>query len=63
VLAHLWTKAPAPAAYIEFVLCDRFKVLPSQLRRERGDDVLTLLACMNAEAEVQRMEAQKKKHG
>ena len=52
---HLWTGTGSPPAeYTTYRLCLMFHCLPSQLRREAYRDVATLIACMNAEAEVEK---------
>lgn len=41
-----------PREYMEFVLCDRFKCLPSQLRREKMSDVLNFINMIDVENRV-----------
>ena len=51
----LWTGAGSPPAeYTTYRLCLMFRCLPSQLRGESYRDVASLIACMNAEAEVEK---------
>lgn len=52
MLAHLWTGAPAPKEYLMALLCDRFKCMQSELRAQAASDVLEMLVCLDAEAEV-----------
>ena len=50
LMAHLWTGAPAPPEYIEYLLCCKFHKLPSEIRRESLADMLRMLTCMSVEA-------------
>lgn len=55
-MAHLWTGAPAPAEYIEFVLCrDVYHCRPSELRQEDLADILAHLTCLRVESDVQQI--------
>jgi len=53
VLAHLHTRAPAPAAYIRFVLYERFGWTPSELRAIPLAELEELLTVMAADAQYQ----------
>jgi hypothetical protein len=66
VTAALWTKSQAPPEYTELILCrDVFHCTPSQLRQEDAEDILSALACLEAEAKVrqaqEKADAQKRK--
>jgi hypothetical protein len=43
-----------PAEYTTYQLCLMFHCLPTELRRQPYQDVAALIACMNAEAEVEK---------
>lgn len=58
MLAHLWLGQPAPQEFVEYRLCERFKCLPPQLSEVSYEDVLSLLACMAAEAQVNQKRAE-----
>lgn len=60
-MSHLWTGQPAPAEYVEYVLCQRFHKLPSEVRREPLPNILVVLECMAAEAKVDKMRRKAKK--
>lgn len=56
MLAHLWLSEPAPAEYVDLVLCrDVYHCTPSQLDEEDAARVLEHLECLNAEAEWMRL--------
>jgi len=51
--AHLWTNAPAPPEYVDFILRrDIYHCTPSQLRAEKASDVLADLTCLEIETRV-----------
>lgn len=62
VLAHLWTQAEMPFAYLELMLCrDVYHCPPSQL--PPWHKIRQHLICMNAEAHIRSVEARKAKRG
>lgn len=52
MLEHLWTHEPAPADYLDMVLCRLYGALPSALDKEDGARCLRHLTCLSAETEV-----------
>lgn len=54
-MTHLWTGAPAPVEYIEYLLCCKFHKLPSEVRREPLPNVLQVLECMSIEAKRRKV--------
>jgi hypothetical protein len=53
VLAHLHTRAPAPAAYIKYVFYERFGWTPDELRAIPLAELEELLTVMAADAQYQ----------
>ncbi len=47
--------------YIELQLCREFHCLPSQLRKEKDEDILRILAMMGVEAKVAKQRAKSKR--
>lgn len=55
-MAHLWTEDDAPIEYVALRLCrDVYHCLPSELKRERLDDIMAHLACLQIEADINAM--------
>lgn len=51
----LWVKGDLPPEYTTYVLCKEFGFLPSEVFAESAEDVMALLACMDATAQIEQM--------
>jgi hypothetical protein len=52
-------KGDLPQEYTTYVLCKEFGYLPSEVYAEDNEDMMALLACMNATAQVEKMDAER----
>lgn len=61
VKVSLWVKGDLPPEYTTYVLCKEFGYLPSEVLQEDASDIMDLLACMEATAQVEQMNSNKRK--
>lgn len=62
--AALWVDEAPPPEYVDFVLMrDVFHCLPSELAAQDADAILEVLACLGAEAMVEKTRAGKRSGG
>lgn len=60
MLAHLWTGAPAPPAYVELTMCRLYNCPPSVLDQQDTMRVLRHLTCLRAESIVDKARRSRK---
>ena len=53
-------KGDLPPEYTTYVLCKEFGYLPSEVLQEDASDIMDLLACMEATAQVEQMNNKRK---